>query len=83
MKCHYETCQRAALSTWPISRSEVPLCAEHADWMTEAVPLPNVRADDQMAEWDKSLANITSAMAHIRNDYEWSAEAYERRPEQN
>lgn len=83
MKCHYETCQKPALSTWPISRSEVPLCAEHADWMTEAVPLPDVTNPDKGAEWDKLAANIIAAMSHIRNDYEWDAAAYERRPEQN
>lgn len=82
MKCHYELCQEPALSTWPISMSEVPLCAEHADWMTEAVPLPNVSADPA-AEHDKMVKNITAAMEHIRNDYEWSAEAYERDPGRN
>ena len=83
MKCHFGTCQRKALSTWRLTRSEVPLCAEHAGWMTEAVPLPNVRATDLIAENEKLAQNIEAAMSHIRNDFEWSAEAYERRPERN
>lgn len=83
MKCHFQTCQQDALPTWPISMSEVPLCAEHADWMTEAVPLPDVHALDNLAEMIRLGENITRAISHIRNDYEWSAEAYERRPEQN
>lgn len=76
MKCHYEDCQKDALSTWPLTRSEVPLCAEHADWMTEAVPLPDVKAVDIIAENDKLVANIEAAMAHIRNDEEWDANKY-------
>ena len=83
MKCHYKLCQNDALDTWPYSRSEVPLCEEHADWMTEAVPLPDVRAEDIHAEQDRLIANILAAMQHIRNDCEWSEQAYERRPELN
>lgn len=71
------------MPTWPWSRSEVPLCAEHADWMTEAVPLPNVKAEDHLAENNKLIANYQNAMKHVRNDYEWSEDAYERRPELN
>jgi hypothetical protein len=51
--------------------------------MTEAVPLPDVRAADTLAENNKLIANYQAAMQHIRNDYEWSEDAYERRPELN
>jgi hypothetical protein len=62
--------------------SEVPLCAEHADWMTEAVPLPDVNADP-VEEMEKLRASIEAAHAELRNDAEWSIQAYERKPELN